>query len=65
MQLWNAITEVERKKIWFSMGFEMTALIMQKDRESLFQMLVAAAEGTGPGCRGESHQGTGYGSKQF
>ena len=36
-----------KKKIWFSMGFEMAALIMQKDRESLFQMLVAAAEGTG------------------
>lgn len=47
MQLWNAITEVERKKIWLSMGFEMAALIMQKDRESLFQMLVSAAEGTG------------------
>lgn len=47
MQLWNAITEVERKEIWLSMGFEMAALIMQKDRESLFQMLVSAAEGTG------------------
>ena len=34
-----------KKKIWFSMGFEMAALIMQKDRESLFQMLVAVAEG--------------------
>lgn len=36
-----------KKKIWFQMGFEMAAPITQKDRESLFQMLVTAAERTG------------------